>query len=329
MNFEFQPWERLVEEIADGPPDGAGSLGLGGKWREFDFCVRAGRLFFRLNGQSGPEWNLLCFNEGARGNSLKEAEKCLKNARKAGMFGRWFRLGSGDFGDGGDAVLLLGANRAFYVPPPNQRVSDASHPFNSHRWDFDFEVPTENFWETPSSQLWPLVQNQWANPDSSLRFAARFCVLSEREKQLFRVRCERGTSEELERALVAFLHSLDFWKDATQIRLSLSPGLDKNRLRAGESVWSLDAHSRGQRIELSRVQIITLGRLTRFFGPHDGAASPDAPAPFQKWAQNRDFGLAVEASPPSAHERLEASFLMKEILREKLDEKKVRLLLKR
>lgn len=327
MDFEFQPWERLVEEISDGPPDGVGTVRLNGKQREFDFCIRAGRLFFRLDDQNGPEWNFLCFDEGARQNTLEEAKARLKGARKTGMLGRWFRLGKGDFGDGGDAIVLLSADgRAFYVPPPNQRHSDSSTPFQFHRWVFDFGPPNADFWQTPSSFWWPEVQKQWADADSSLRFSAKFSVLSAREQHLLRIGCERGTAQEMEKMLVAFLHAQDFWDGLDEVWLGLNPRLNPRALQPEEKpiFHGPQIHGFG---EFSRVQSVVAGRITRFFGPYDAGFAPNATLVLRNLAQQTPFSLQIRAQAPSAHEKMEATFLMREILRENLDEKKVRLLL--
>ena len=286
MNFEFAPWERLTSEVVDGPADVR--LEVEGKvWLVRD-CGEL--LWARRADLPAREWNYLMRPIEAWNTvsgvtrfepSLQKAAFFLEQERRAALMRVW-QLGEDAF---------IGWNRNFEWLFYSKRGLQDYEGYEGYGLDIEWHrTPARR---TSASQVWQLLQNELARPDSALAtYVAHFAV-PKTQRSWFAIETRVGTPQEfadlVQMALRAFHPQ---WPVGTT-----SMQLNWKDVALRPNYLSLDVSHLGIR------ERAIIGHLVRRFEPR---LRPNL-SKHCEVLLSHDGWPEISAQAPSMHERIEAA----------------------
>lgn len=296
-DFEFQPWERLSDDVTDGQADLRQFIkGRGWLFRQ------CGEIWFtREEKKRGREWNFALCSIPNAVSSLgvawtmpqpKNFARFVSDGWHGHTLGRVLKLSDEVF-----AGWLEDKGWALFERFEEFAREEGSTPLVSRpkrKTVIGFELPSGS--QTPSSAIFSSLQDRWQNsPD--LAFAVHFASLSDLERRLHGVQTRIGTPIQfaslIRAALCAFAPRWPGASETVQLDFCANGGQGRFTLAEG--------HPFGVR------ESAILGHIVRAFEPRQLADSPDLPLALRTLTEggwSRSFSIQV--ARPSMHDRLEA-----------------------
>lgn len=306
-DFEFQKWERLSPEVTDGEAHGRFSVGE----RNWLFRKCGGWWFARA---SDGDVNFLLRPVLAVTSS---GDRYFPNAQTPpAEMRKWLK-------DVDEVKFRYDCHRVWHAS--NESSPSLSVSWNArHKWVYGLDEDTfglEFRFETPaypeemsSAALFLLLQREWRNDASELRFCAGFAQLDFGARWLWKVRTRISNALTMAHLLrCALLSFAPLWQDESVSEAEIYLVVD----RGGVFAWNEKVGWRSAGVPFERTlpirERVLLKQIVRLFEPRPKSDLSTLPLCVQqlKPAISRKFvhpGLVVGvfAARPTQHERLEA-----------------------
>lgn len=286
MDFQFAPWERLTDAVADGAADARVEV----KGRVWLYRQCGPIPWVRPLDKKSGEWNYLLSAVVQTLSSMVvvppmefdagELSQFLAPENRAFSLGRVWKLSEDAF--------------ALWDPQSLWRLYRNPDDFASNRGAIPFGLSRRvGVAGAQSSTVFQRLQSDWRAPRSDLSVAARYILLSPQQRQLCAIETQTGTPQEFAHLVKITLQATAAWQaKADEITVYFrAEGLRANyfRLRAQSDIGIRER--------------AILGHLTRAFAPHLDKRKKVLPAALQ-WQADV---LQVSAAKPSRHEQMEAA----------------------
>lgn len=318
MDFEFQPWQRLSEEVTDGEADFRARV----EEDEWLFRRCGDWWFSRRASAVGAEGNLVfrpvLAVSTSGGVALPDAQTPTVHLEN------WLNNVESD--EFAEACYRVWNCESWGVAWNKFKgwIFRVDSTLGDWRPLFPFRCDTPRpISQMTGAQVLDELSRQWQNPDSEFRFCAAFAQLSVEERVLWKVETRLSEPAHMARLLRAALRSFSaLWPaSATEGVLGFTLHPVTNRFSWNEEVsWQNDGASLSHSSLPIRERVL-LKRVVALFEPRQIRDSSRLPMCVQQsqrsYATSLQFpssALLISASRPTQHERLEAALEVRDWL---------------
>ena len=291
MDFQFQSWERLSDDVTDGAADARveieGQAWMGRICGDTLWMRRASAAALEHNYALRARLEDACgygYESGVIGGEVfgEQTRDILQRANIQGHLHRIWQLEDGVFA-------------AWNAVSGWELYRNAGSRFNDLMTDAPFRFLA--FPSAPSSKIYQVLQNSWSNPDSDLSFSVRWIKLGRLERDLLGVQTRVGTPQEFARTVSVLMRALvSQWPVGSEsLMLNFKSSGDGGRFQL-DTPGEFDVRGRA-----------LIRRVLQTYEPRRIADNATLPSALRVGAKRSHQRFAVGIIRPSQHEQLEAA----------------------